>query len=338
MSGRWTVGRLAASVALAGAAWMLLALLSLLVGSTGSVGVPRGIGGDVDWRVLELRGQHVLTASLVGAALGAAGVAYQAILRNPLADPYLLGVSSGAMLAAFAWQLGAVGAIAAVGQPLAAFTGAVASVAVVLGIARRRGRVDPVYLLLVGVIVNSFNASCFMLLNALVMDPATPGGPLRFLVGGFDATPPATLLVAAAAPIAAGWATLLAMSGSINAARLSDAEAASLGVDVQRLRWTALVVASLMTAAAVAVSGPIGFVGLIAPHLMRVITGADPRRLIPAATAAGASLLCLADAATRLLARQDLAGTALPVGVLTALLGGPFFLVLLLRGRRTDGA
>ena len=124
------------------------------------------------------------------------------------------------------------------------------------------------------------------------------------------------------------------ISGQLNAAALSDVEAESLGVRIQRLRWLGLIVASLITAAAVAISGPIGFIGLICPHLARLFVGTDQRRLLPIATALGAALLALADAASRRLAGQGLAQTLLPVGVLTSLLGGPFFLLLLFQSRR----
>jgi len=131
-----------------------------------------------------------------------------------------------------------------------------------------------------------------------------------------------------------GWVILLALSGQLNAAVLSEAEAQSLGVHIHRLRWIGLVVASLVTAAAVAVSGPIGFVGLICPHLARLLVGGDNRRLLPVATAIGAALLAVADGGSRMLSRADMGQTLLPVGVLTGLLGGPFFLILLWRGRR----
>ncbi|HEX8914061.1 MAG TPA: iron ABC transporter permease, partial [Humisphaera sp.] len=201
-------------------------------------------------------------------------------------------------------------------------------------LASRRGRLEPVTLLLVGVIVNAVNGAVFLLLNAVVKDPATPGGPIALLVGGLQQTLPAGHRLAAAVIAGAGWVVLLYAGGALHAAGLSDAEAESLGVRVNRLRWVALVVASLVTAAAVSVSGPIGFVGLVCPHLARLVVGNDPRRLLPLATAAGAGLLAAADAATRVLSRPEGAGTTLPVGVLTGLVGGPFFLALLLRARR----
>jgi iron complex transport system permease protein len=281
----------------------------------------------------------VLLSSLVGAALSAAGVAYQAILRNPLAEPYLLGVSSGASLAAYLWRfpalatlLGAAGA--AVTQQLFAFAGALAAVAVVFALASRRGRVEPVTLLLVGVIVNAVNGSIYLLVNALAKDmTGGSGGEIAFLVGVIQTNLQPRQVLATASVVAAGWSLLAFLSGQLNAAVLSEAEAESLGVRIHRLRWGALVVASLMTASAVAISGPIGFVGLVAPHLARLLVGHDQRRLLLVATAMGAGLLALADAASRLLAMDRLAGTVLPVGILTGLMGGPFFLLLLWQTR-----
>jgi iron complex transport system permease protein len=302
------------------------------VGST-AVGWPAG-------DALMFRLQMVLLASLVGAALSAAGVAYQAILRNPLAEPYLLGVSSGASLAAYLWRFPAWGAFLgaaglALSQQLFAFAGALGAVAVVFALATRRGRVEPVTLLLVGVIVNAVNGSIYLLINALAKDmTGGAGGEVAFLVGVIQTNLQPRQVLTTAAVVAAGWVVLSYLSGQLNAAALSEAEAESLGVRVHRLRWAALVTASLMTASAVAVSGPIGFVGLVGPHLARMLAGHDQRRLLPVATATGAALLALADAASRLLAMESLAGSVLPVGILTGLMGGPFFLMLLWQTRR----
>ena len=324
---RWSAARLIETVALCAAAWIAVALLGLTVGSSGEIGWPSA-------SVFYIRREYVLLASLVGAALASAGVAYQAVLRNPLADPYLLGVSSGSMLAAYLWQFPAVTIALVFGEQAFAFAGAMIAVGIVFAIASRCGRLEPITLLLVGVIVNAVNGSVFLFVNAIVKDPAGQGGPLTFLVGGLQTNLRKGELQTAAAIIAAGWGVLMYVAGELNVASLSEGEASSLGVRIHRLRWIGLVVASLITAAAVAVSGPIGFIGLICPHLARLIVGNDQRRLLPLATALGASLLCVADAVTRLLAREDAANTALPVGVLTGLLGGPFFLILLLQTRR----
>jgi iron complex transport system permease protein len=328
----WSGRRLVQTIAICAAAWGVVGLICFMVGSTGKLGWP------ANKEVVQIRREYVLLASLVGAALASAGVVYQAILRNPLADPYLLGASSGAMLATYLWQFPAVTIALAFGEQAFAFAGALASVAIVFAIASRGGRLEPITLLLVGVIVNAVNGSVFLLINALVKDPATPGGPLAFLVGGLQASLPFSQRFAAAAVIGLGWVALLYITGQLNVAQLGDAEAVALGVRIHRLRWIGLLVASLITAAAVAISGPIGFIGLVCPHLARLIVGNDQRKLLPLATALGASLLCVADAASRVLAHEGAAGTALPVGVLTGLLGGPFFLLLLWRNARSLAA
>ena len=284
----------------------------------------------------------VLLASLVGAVLSAAGVAYQAVLRNPLAEPYLLGVSSGASLAAYLWRFPALATMfgaagVAITQQLFAFAGALVAVAVVFALASRRGRVEPITLLLVGVIVNAVNGSIYLLLNALAKDmTGGSGGEVAFLVGVIQTNLEPRQVIATSAVAAIGWTLLAYLGGQLNTAALSEAEAQSLGVRVQRLRWAALIAASLMTASAVAISGPIGFVGLVAPHLARMLVGHDQRRLLPVATALGAGLLAIADAASRVLAMDSLAGSVLPVGILTGLTGGPFFLLLLWQTRRRD--
>jgi len=173
---RWSLPTLILTVLGSAFAWAVIATACLMVGSTGDIGWPSA-------QILPYRLEIVLLASLVGAALAAAGVAYQAILRNPLADPYLLGVSSGAMLFAYLWQFPAVGAILALGEQAFAFAGALSAVAIVFFLASNRGRLEPVTLLLVGVIVNAVNGAIFLLLNAIVKDPARPGGAVALLVG-----------------------------------------------------------------------------------------------------------------------------------------------------------
>ena len=313
----------------------MVGLLCMCVGSEGTFAWPS------DPYVLQFRRELVLTASLIGAALAASGVAYQAILRNPLADPYLLGVSSGAALASYLWRFPAVYAVvrlaspqvAAASQQLFAFAGALLSVAIVFLLATRRGRLEPVTLLLVGVIVNSVNGAVFMLMNFLFMEVSTSGGALSFLVGSIQTTILPEQLYAATSVCAVGFVVLLLLGGQLNAAGLGTGEAQSLGIGIHRLRWIVLIVASLTTASAVAISGPIGFVGLVCPHLARLLVGSDHRKLLPVATGLGAALLAVADATSRRLAQGDAAGTWLPVGVLTGLLGGPFFLFILSRRR-----
>jgi iron complex transport system permease protein len=325
---RWGVKRLMITLSVCGSAWAVMALACLCVGSTG-----RPFHWPTTTGQLRFRSEMVLMASLIGAALSSAGVVYQAILRNPLADPYLLGVSSGAMLASFIWRFSSLAllatAAAAAGQQVFAFGGAILSIAIVFLLSMRRGKLEPITLLLVGVIVNSINGSIFLLLNRLKQDPAgASGGEVSFLVGSIQTNLTSQQEYTAAAVVGICWVVLMYVSGELNAGMLSESEAASLGVRIHRLRWIALLASSLMTAAAVAVSGPIGFIGLVCPHLSRLIVGNDQRRLLPIATAMGAALLAIADALSRSITR-----TLLPVGVLTGLLGGPFYLLLLWRAR-----
>lgn len=325
---RFSASQLLLTLALAAAVWGIVAFACLFVGSS-------GLRFPADPFERTLRLESILLASLIGAVLGAAGVTYQAILRNPLADPYLLGVSSGASLTAFLWRLPAIGGatfIAALSQQTLAFAGALVSVAVVFSLAGRRGRLEPVTLLLVGVIVNAINGSVFLLINALYPQLMAQGGnPISFLVGGIQTNLQAHQVRAAVVVCTAGFLVLMSIAPQLNVAALSEAEAQSLGVRIARLRWVALGTSSLMTASVVAISGPIGFVGLVCPHLCRLIVGQDVRRLLPLSAALGAALLAGADALSRGLI--PLVKTWPPVGVLTGLLGGPFFLYLLYRQR-----
>jgi iron complex transport system permease protein len=331
---RWDLQQLLLTVGASALVWAVLAAGCLMVGSTGSFGIPH-VDSETFRFTLQNRLELVLLASLVGAALGSAGVVYQAILQNPLADPYLLGVSSGASLGAYLWRFAAIsGALAGLSQQTFAFTGAIVAVGIVFLLAGARGRLEPVTLLLVGVIVNAVNASIYLLLNNIFRDLPGSGGPLVFLVGGIQANLETSQQVAALVCIALGWIILMSISGQLNVAVLSESEAMSLGIRIQRLRWVALIITSLMTASAVAISGPIGFVGLVCPHLARLFVGRDQRRLLPVATALGAALLAIADAVSRKLAGQNAINNQLPVGVLTGLLGGPFFLLLLAQSRR----
>jgi len=336
----FTPAQLLKTLAIGLLVWLVIAAACMTVGSTGTISWPRPVFVDGHLSsAMRFRLEPVLLASLIGAALAATGCVYQAILRNPLADPYLLGVSSGASLAAYLWRLSSLATLIsfsgrAMSQQAFGFCGALIAVAVVFFLASRRGRIEPITLLLVGVIVNAVCGSIYLLVNELYKGLAGAGSETSLLVGGLQTSLLTEQMVAAAAVVLVGWVILLYFAGSLNVAALSDEEAASLGVRIHLLRWGALIVASLITASAVAISGPIGFVGLVAPHVARLFVGSDQRKLLPLATAFGAVLLCLADTAGRYLARSSMAGQWLPVGVLTGLLGGPFFLVLLWNMRR----
>ena len=336
MSGfhRWSIGSLILTIAFSVAAWAAVATGCLMVGSTGTFGWPTSAS------VMETRKEVILTASLVGAALAAAGVAYQAILRNPLADPYLLGASSGASLGAYLWRfpflsglLALSGTQQAISQQSFAFAGAILSIGIVFALSSSRGRLEPLTLLLVGVIVNAVNGSIFLFVDAVHKSLPSGNGPLTFLVGAIQTNLTASQFHLALGTVAIGFVVLMYVSGELNVGALGDVEAESMGVRIQRLRWIALITASLVTAAAVAISGPIGFVGLVCPHVARLIVGRDQRVLLPASTALGAALLAVADAVSRKLSGSGGLQTMLPVGVLTGLLGGPFFLLLLWQNR-----
>jgi iron complex transport system permease protein len=322
-----------AAFTLCTAGWLLVAALCLCIGST-----TNRFHWPTSPELFRYRLEMVLLASLIGAGLSSAGVVYQAILRNPLADPYLLGVSSGAMLWSFLWRFLPIASLAtagaAISQQAFSFAGAMTAIAIVFLLSMRRGRLEPITLLLVGVIVNSINGSLFMLLNTLKRDiTGGNGGAFNFLIGGIQTNLSLSQEITAAALVAVSLLVLAYFAGQLNIAALGQAEASALGIRIHRLRWIALGTASLMTAAVVSISGPIGFIGLVCPHLARLLVGNDQRRLLPLATALGASLLAIADAASRQLSSATLAQTILPVGVLTGLLGGPFYLLLLWNAR-----
>ena len=279
--------------------------------------------------LLDVRLPRVVLAMLVGAALSGAGVAFQAVLRNPLADPYILGVSGGAALGAVLFTALAETAElgSPVGRPLAAFGGALTTL-VLLYLARVRGRTEPMALLLVGVILNAIYSAVILFL-VTTGDAARFQGALFFLVGNLGSLP-WTVLVSIAVLGVSGIALLMALSHRLNLLAFGEEVAGHLGVNVERTVWVTVVGASLVTAAAVAFTGLVGFVGLIVPHLVRTLCGPDHRLLLPASVLGGAAFVILADTAARTL----VAPVEMPVGVITALVGGPFFLWLFLRHLR----
>ncbi|NLF29896.1 MAG: iron ABC transporter permease [Planctomycetes bacterium] len=277
------------------------------------------------WRLRLLR---VVTAAVVGAGLAVAGAALQSLLRNGLADPYVLGISSGAgvgVLAAMA--LTASGTAAWLGLPAMAAAGAIVTVGAVYLIAQRRGRLDPFSLLLTGVIVNAFNGAVMLLIY--LRNPYVIADYISWAMGAIPETHPAGLLAAVTVLTAGGWVLLTVYGQAFNVLSLGDDVAASSGVNVHRLRRVTFGVTAALTAASVAVAGPIGFLGLIVPHVCRALVGADHRRLLILSGFAGAILLAGADTFCRCTVLWF--GQELPVGVITACCGGPFFLVLLRR-------
>lgn len=305
------------------------------------LGISVGTSGmDWGWRTLwhpseiiwTVRWPRVLLAAFAGAGLSVAGVTFQALLRNPLADPYVVGVSGGAALGGVLALT--MGVSSAFGLPLWAFAGAVASTVVLFGVARSHGRAsDPVTLLLTGVIFNAFASAVVTLIKTLVA-PSTAQSILFWLMGVIGVEPPLTLWMLAGY-VGSGVALLTLMGGALNVLSLGDDTAASLGLAVNQTRIVAFLIAAMLVGAIVAVAGMIGFVGLIVPHVLRRVLSHDHRWLIPAAACGGAAFLVLADTLARWSFYRF--GTELPVGVVTAFTGGPFFLALLLR-RKADHA
>lgn len=273
--------------------------------------------------VMDLRLPRVLTAMLVGSGLAVAGAAFQGLLRNPLADPYVLGTASGAALGAavavlipvrtLIFQFGLLHTLA--------FIGALGAVFVVYRLSRVGSSAPMTSLLLTGYAVSSLLAA------GLAMAMYLSGTGLRqifaYLLGGFEASSWGRLAVAAPLIVIA-CIVILARARSLNGLLLGEDAAAHLGIDVRRERAILLAVASLATAASVAISGLIGFVGLVAPHVVRLLVGPNARLVIPLAALLGASLMVGADLVARLLGE-------IPVGVVTAVVGAPFFLALLRR-------
>jgi iron complex transport system permease protein len=286
----------------------------------------RGIGDPSTVAIVrDLRLPRSLQAALVGAALAASGAAFQALLRNPLAEPYILGVSGGAAVGAvFAIVLGVAGTVWAI--PLAAFAGALIAIALVLRIAASVGRaLDTRILLLSGVVVGAFFNAC-ILLALTSADTESFRSAIFWMMGSFSGATWRGSAVLALYLVPA-LAILMALARPLNLLSIGEETAAYLGAPVERTKLLAYATASLLAAAAVAVSGVIGFVGLVIPHVIRMLWGGDYRFLIPASTLLGATFLVLADA----LARTATAPTELPVGVVTAFVGVPFFIWLLRR-------
>jgi iron complex transport system permease protein len=322
----------------------------LLAISLGSVSLPLGrtwtvisahLFGDpatlppldeqIVWRI---RAPRVLLAALVGAALATGGVVLQALVRNPLADPYVLGISSGASLGAvlvIGAGSGVIGVgVGALGVSGGAFVGALATTVVVFALARRSGRLTGGRLtggrlVLAGVAVG-YLAMAGTSLVQLSLDPSSLRGMLFWLMGSVAGArwptlgPPAAVMV-----VCAGW--MLLRARALNALSLGDDDATALGIAVPRLRTELLVVGSLLTASTVAAAGTVGFVGLMVPHAVRLVVGPDHRRLLPLSVLVGAVFVVLVDLATRTVHPPE----EYPITVFTAALGAPFFLLLLRR-------
>jgi iron complex transport system permease protein len=298
-------------------------LLTLLRRTIGESGPLSAVNEQI---VLETRLPRVVLGMLVGASLAVAGAGFQALLRNPLADPYVLGVSSGAALGAIASL--ALAPQMKVAMPLAAFAGAMLTISGVYLLGRRGGQLDSYTLLLAGIITASFLSAMIMFLMTTL-----PSGDLRgmafWLMGDLSIKPPVELYRLYAVAGVAFLAIYFA-GADLNLLLTGEQEARHLGVNVARVKLVVYLAASLLTGLAVSLAGAIGYVGLLVPHVMRLVVGSDYRILLPAAALGGAITVVLADT----LARTVVAPTELPVGAMTALVGAPVFLFLLRRRLR----
>jgi ABC-type Fe3+-siderophore transport system permease subunit len=311
-------------------------LIAPLVGST-SISLRRAFDWSVpfadntDAQIFFIaRLPRTLAGAVVGALLAAAGVVFQGLLRNPLATPFTLGVSAGAALGAmlaitFGWSFAALGITAV---PLAALAGSIAAVAIVYALARARHRgLSTTVLLLAGVTLNAF-LSALILFVQYFANFADTYRTLRWLMGDLDVSGYQPILTALPLGVAA-FAAFAWLTRPLNLLSLGTDSAESRGLNVAAAQRTAFFSASLATGAAVSIGGPIGFIGIIVPHLVRLIVGPDHRLVLPASALFGAAFLVGCD----VVARTLLAPVELPVGIITALIGGPFFLWLLIRNR-----
>jgi len=291
-------------------------------------------GVNPDYEIfVRVRIARILLAAIVGAALACSGVVFQALLRNPLADPYILGISSGAGLGAMIAVICGLNWTLFGRSPIAvfAFGGALGTVWLVWGIGKLTGKFHLTGLLLAGVVVNAFFSAVIMLLTSIAKSDQVYS-TIFWLMGNMAEEDFAMLWIAGGC-IGAGVTALFFLSPQLNALSFGEDDARSMGVNTRRTRAAAFVIASFMTAVAVSLSGLIGFVGLIVPHGVRLVFGPDHRRLLPLSGIVGAIFLVAADT----LARVVVAPAQLPVGVVTAIVGGPFFLLLLTRYSRRVG-
>jgi iron complex transport system permease protein len=306
-----------------------LALLSRL---PGMAELDPGLSSGQETIIFDLRLPRLVLALVVGAALSVAGVVMQAFFQNPMAAPSIIGISAGASFGATVAVVTGVGVgIAGMGAvPVAAFTGALLTTALVYVLSRRGGRTPVGVLLLTGVAMGALMSALAALVLVTGHDPGRRDlDQVVYWMLGSVAGKTWTHLLAVLPYVAIAGGLTWLFGRDLNVLTLGDETAWYLGLNVEQVRLILLALSSLLTAAAVAVSGVIGFIGLVVPHLMRILAGPDHRTLLPASAVAGAALLVLADVVARTMA----APTEIPVGIITSLLGAPFFLYLLHRRR-----
>ena len=313
------------------------ALLVLLVLLGAAVAARLLVGGPIEWgsprssQILELRTHHVTLGAVVGASLGIAGVMLQSLLRNPLAAPELLGLASGAALAVtIVGYVGAVSGVAAAAAPgqtgAAALAGSMGALALVYALSQRRGFVDPVSLVLVGVIVSVICGAATMFFARLMPDQGFQTA--RWTIGSLDEDAGWGKVAVVGAAASGAGVIGFALGRAMDAAALSEDEARATGVALGGLRLTLFIASGVLTAGAVVLAGPLGFVGLVCPHVVRLMAGPGHRVLVVGAAMAGATLVIAADAAVKAL---DFDHGRMPIGIFTALVGGPVFIALLRR-------
>jgi iron complex transport system permease protein len=286
-----------------------------------------GLTAEQSAILFEIRLPRVLLAASVGAALSTAGAGYQALLRNPLAEPYLLGISNGAAVGTMiALVFFGAGEGSEWLRPLMAFVGALSSTFIVYRLARGRTGASPEKLILAGVIVTTFLSSAIVFITTM-MDATRIRSFTFWLLGDLSGASSSLLAVAFVASII-GAVVLTLHARSLNLLMLGERDAFDLGVEVERVRLIVFLAASLLVGASVAASGSVGYVGLVIPHLVRLAIGSDNRTAVPAAALAGAVFVIAADT----IARTVIAPRELPVGAITALIGAPLFIYLLRRG------
>jgi len=316
----------------------LLPLAALMIGvllgserlAPGQVLAALGGGGDSAIRtiVVDFRLPRVLLALVLGGGLAVAGATFQALLRNPLAEPYILGVSGGAAVGAVAVLALGLTTAGSWSLPLAALVGALVAIVLVFRVASVGGRgshIDVRVLLLAGVVVGAFFSAVIALILAL-SSARTVQTAVYWMMGSLTTSDWGEVLIATAYTLPA-IGLLLARARALNAISVGEESALYLGVDVERVKWFSLIVASLITAAGVSVAGIIGFVGLVVPHTLRLAIGADHRTLLPLSFLVGGAFLASAD----VVARTAMPGIEIPIGVVTAFVGVPIFLLLLRR-------
>jgi iron complex transport system permease protein len=309
--------------------------------SVGVMNIPFGnvisvlLGGGTDsesWVIMNLRLPRIILAAIVGASLAIAGATMQGLFRNPMASPSVLGISSGAAFgASLAIVLGVSWASGAFAIPAMAFIFSFLTLFLVYAVSRNRSGYVPVEtLLLAGIAIGSLFSALVSAMQYFAGDQLS--GVVFWMMGGLDEATWDQVLISLT-PVILGSAVIMALSRDLNAMMVGEEQAGNLGINVNRTRLALLMAASLVTAMAVSVSGVIGFVGLIIPHVVRILVGPDHRILLPASVISGALFLIWTDT----LARTVISPAELPVGIITSLLGAPFFIYLLMSRKKSMG-